>query len=81
MPRTFCFLRPEGPSVNRPGRKAGIGRVNKMSTEGAAHLRGRRTFAEGAAQLHMQKMAMFLFSLFAECRAFSAYRELPAIPA
>jgi hypothetical protein len=41
MPHTFCFLRPEGPSVNRPGRQAGIGRVNKMSTEGAAHLRGR----------------------------------------
>jgi hypothetical protein len=25
-----------------------------MSTEGAAHLRGKRTFAEGAAQLNMQ---------------------------
>jgi len=40
MLHTFCFLRPEGPSVNRPGRQAGIGRVNKMSTEGVAHLRG-----------------------------------------
>jgi hypothetical protein len=68
MPHAFCFLRPEGPPVNRPGRKAGIGRVNKMSTE-------------SAAQLYMQKMAMFLFSIFTECRAFSAHRELPAIPA
>jgi|WetSurMetagenome_2_1015567.scaffolds.fasta_scaffold08820_6 hypothetical protein len=68
MPHIFCFLRPEGPSVNRPGREAGIGRINKMSTE-------------GAAQLHMQKMAMFLFLIFAECRAFSAHWELPVIPA
>jgi hypothetical protein len=28
--------RPEGPQLNRPGRQAGKGFVNEMSTEGAA---------------------------------------------
>jgi len=64
MPHTFCFLRPEGPSVNRPGRKAGIGRVNKISTEGAAHLRRRCTFAEGAAQFTYAKDGnVFIFDI------------------
>jgi hypothetical protein len=31
--------RPEGPPVNRPGRQAGKGCVNEMSTEGAAQQR------------------------------------------
>jgi hypothetical protein len=32
-------LRSEGPQVNRPGRQAGIGFVNDISTEGAARQR------------------------------------------
>jgi hypothetical protein len=34
-----CAFRPEGPSVNKPGRQAGKGVVNERSTEGAAQQR------------------------------------------
>jgi len=41
----------------------------------------RHTFAEGAAQLYMQKNGkVFIFNI-TECRAFSAHKKLLAIPA
>ncbi len=62
-------FRPEGPAVNRPGHKAGIGIAERWSAEGAA------LFGE----VSLTNMTRNMSSI--ECRAFGAHFCAIPIPA